>query len=323
MQGTPTTKSRTRPNKGFKADKAYWLDRLERERPDLRERVRRREMSAFAATVEAGWRRKPKAGPPPQGEPPVAERPRWAYLVLRGDVNTLCHNFDPPRLHRLPILGWTVSGLPIAGPEELGDPEHLDWLQEDLPMTLLKPQSDGVGFYNDAIWIGYACRPIESDFEDIREEYEDCRDGEIGWRRRREMGCDGHNRILLDEAEAQALFAEYQRRWQAATPARERERAAAERWWQEQERRQQEYSSGRRSESANGGQGSSDRLREAAAELGLGWPNSAEVVREAHLRLANAHHPDRHGPEGTARMARINNARDVLLKVLDNGVKRA
>jgi len=82
--------------------------------------------------------------------------------------------------------------------------------------------------------VGCACPPIELDFEYIREEYEDCTDGEFGWRLRREMSFDGHDRILLDEAEARALFADYQRRWRAAVPAMERYvaecRAAAERY---------------------------------------------------------------------------------------------
>jgi hypothetical protein len=39
--------------------RAYTLDRLERERPDLFERVKAKELSANAAAIEAGFRKKP------------------------------------------------------------------------------------------------------------------------------------------------------------------------------------------------------------------------------------------------------------------------
>ncbi len=38
--------------------RAYTLDRLDRERPDLAQRVERGEMSANAAAIEAGFRKK-------------------------------------------------------------------------------------------------------------------------------------------------------------------------------------------------------------------------------------------------------------------------
>lgn len=324
---------RAKPRKASGADRAYWLTRLKRERPDLHERVRRRELSAFAATVEAGWRRRPEAGPIPQKASPGAERPRWAYLLRRGNIDADGGYRRPPDLIRLPVLGWTVTGLPIVGTEKLGDPEQMDWTQRDLPLTLLLPQSDGVGFYNEVglyngtIEWSISCPPIELDLEYIPEEEKDCEDLEIGWRRRRELGCAGHDRILLDEAEAQALFADYQRRWRAATAARERYvaecRAAAERNRQEEERRQQERSSGRRAESPHGGRNSLDPLREAAAVLDLAWPCTAEAVRVAHRRLARGHHPDHHGAEANDRMGRINAARDVLLGAIEDALRRA
>ncbi len=318
---------RAKPRKASHTDRTYWLTRLKREHPDLHERVRRRELSAFAATVEAGWRRRPEAGPPLQAAPAGAERSRWAYVIKRADIHPDGDNCNPPGLVRLPILGWTVSGLPIVGYESLGDPAHLDWMQEGLPFTLLKPQSDGLGYYHDEEYLDPSCPPIESQLNSIGEELVGGILGDIGWRLRRELGCDGHDRILLDEAQADALFANYQRRWSDAESARERfmaeRRASAERWRQEEERRQQEQSSGRRAESPHGGRGSLDRFQEAAAVLGLAWPCSADVVREAHRRLTRGNHPDLHGTEATARMARINAARDVLLQALDDPLWRA
>jgi hypothetical protein len=48
-----------KPERG--TSKAYILDRLKRERPDLFRKVAAKELSANAAAIEAGWRRKPSA----------------------------------------------------------------------------------------------------------------------------------------------------------------------------------------------------------------------------------------------------------------------
>jgi hypothetical protein len=42
-----------------KNTKAHWLLRLDRDRPDLAARVRAKELSAYAAAVEAGFRKLP------------------------------------------------------------------------------------------------------------------------------------------------------------------------------------------------------------------------------------------------------------------------
>lgn len=48
-----------KPKRG--TDKAYTLERLERERPDLYKRVLAKELSANAAAIEAGWRKEKTA----------------------------------------------------------------------------------------------------------------------------------------------------------------------------------------------------------------------------------------------------------------------
>ncbi len=223
------------------SNKAYWNKRLIRERPDLHERVRRRELSAFAATVEAGWRKRPEPQPPHQARSEDEQRPRWVFIIRRGNINPEGKDCRPPILGRVPILGWGIEGHPLVYPghNAVNSPE-VNWAEEDMLLSPLLPQSDGIGYYcnyppNNLVY------PIESDLEDIAEDLDNI-GGEIGWRLRRKMGCDGHNRMLLDEAQAQALYAQYLRNWENAAPARERIiaecQAAAERLRQEQEQKQ-------------------------------------------------------------------------------------
>lgn len=57
--------------------RAYTLTRLESERPDLYERVCRKELSANAAAIEAGFRKPPgEAGPAAVQSPTRSEAPR-------------------------------------------------------------------------------------------------------------------------------------------------------------------------------------------------------------------------------------------------------
>jgi hypothetical protein len=53
--------------------------------------------------------------------------------------------------------------------------------------------------------------------------------------------------------------------------------------------------------------------------LGVESTADAGDVERAHARLAQAHHPDRHGEAETGRMARINAARDRALRDLRGG----
>jgi hypothetical protein len=56
LQRKPRRKRNASPRHGTRA---YWLARLERERPDLAKRVRNGELTANMAAIKAGWRKSP------------------------------------------------------------------------------------------------------------------------------------------------------------------------------------------------------------------------------------------------------------------------
>ena len=269
----------------------------------------------------AGGRAAPRDKASGRRTPPVGlPRPAGECRGLRATASTR------RALHRLPVLGWTVSGLPIAGPEEARRPGQLDWRQEDLPMTLLKPQSDGVGFYNNAALMAGACARSSRTSRHPRGATKTAGTGRSAGGGTASWAATGTTGFCWTRPRPRSLL----RRTAAvagrgAGPGAVRGRLPVRGGAPPPG---EARADGRGLRPARDGAlfgGGRPPARSGRRPPSWGWPGpvSAEAVQEAfHKSLLRANHPDLHGPGATARMARINAARDTLLGALGQGRRR-
>jgi hypothetical protein len=98
----------------------HFLDRLHRERPDLPARVEAGELSIYAATIEAGWRRRSRRAAVGHIDH-KDDKPAQAIVAAERGwfVVTACAGEDrkPVRLSEEPVIAWAVE----AGFGELAD----------------------------------------------------------------------------------------------------------------------------------------------------------------------------------------------------------